>query len=970
MIDRQFFFAPVLLALLERVTLATPAEEAFLRKMAATSFPLTIIKSLEGDSIDAFGTSRIGTCIARYQAFAVPLLNTIRIVDFQGRIIRVLGDTESTSYHEGNALTQSQFTEANGYMVRKYDDIVAVDVNEAGTILVAGHRSGALKVYELEAEHYNTSIEATELPSIRPRSFKFGGGQVSIIRVHKHAPLVAVGSVNGRIQVFSTESGAITHEFVTASLGDPLTSLTFHTTRLLLAAGTSKGSIVICDLCRNAIISTTKNGHESAVTDIKFIDALMSSSGAAEPHVLLVSGSRDKWIKVFSLEDCTSQIKAILPACQTIAYGKEESEEEIASLSTPNRRKKSAKLNNSRGSLWKALLEKHFEGRPLTIPAKVALRTNEEIEVLEIVTKSQIRGVTTDASWLVVTGGSKGRLRLWDLLKSAEVPLPAHQERWTPIAAPVRRLFKTPTHILATGHDGSLIFYDLANRLIPIRSLKGRSMAAAFHTLGVHDQAVSIYSCGISGALHRIAVSCTSAAEISQLREDKEDADYHLGCVSKDGSLIAVASNENGVKIFETNSGLLKLTIPSSVTGHVTALHWNNRKTSNAHLVIVSKDMYARIFQLTPKMLESEAAQELTTPDYRVQVSDKPIWCVALSPNDKVLATAGADKKVSLWKFPSMEPMGLFTGHKSPVTSLAFSPIEQIIASGSMDLTVKLWNLKSLEILHSLSGVEAPPSVLSYHRDGVHLVGGLADGTMKVWDTKKAVLLGTSIQHSARITDACWVPLATLKPEQSTAVDAEQVCLITCSDDGSINIWSDDTQGMKESEIEAERERRTEVSKVALLIAEGSFCEALRISLKWRRLDLFESVIKGLKEATSLQSSMELPGLATPKVPAVEDDEIEKLFQQFKELDLELLLMAAVHFVKKYRGSHFAHWLVSLVISQAHRINDLQRMEGFTEFVKSFNVRSRSAINRVESLKEKSFLIDILLNDSNFVRIK
>ena len=71
------------------------------------------------------------------------------------------------------------------------------------------------------------------------------------------------------------------------------------------------------------------------------------------------------------------------------------------------------------------------------------------------------------------------------------------------------------------------------------------------------------------------------------------------------------------------------------------------------------------------------------------------VYCLALSPDNTILASGSWDNNVMLWDYTS-EKTSFMTleGHKDWVNSLCFVS-NQILASGSDDETIKIWNVTS-----------------------------------------------------------------------------------------------------------------------------------------------------------------------------------------------------------------------------------------------------------------------------------
>lgn len=72
---------------------------------------------------------------------------------------------------------------------------------------------------------------------------------------------------------------------------------------------------------------------------------------------------------------------------------------------------------------------------------------------------------------------------------------------------------------------------------------------------------------------------------------------------------------------------------------------------------------------------------------------------MAVSPNDKLLASGSQDRTAKLWSLTDMSLLGVFRGHRRGIWCVQFSPVDQVLASASADGTIKLWGLHDFSCL-------------------------------------------------------------------------------------------------------------------------------------------------------------------------------------------------------------------------------------------------------------------------------
>ena len=86
----------------------------------------------------------------------------------------------------------------------------------------------------------------------------------------------------------------------------------------------------------------------------------------------------------------------------------------------------------------------------------------------------------------------------------------------------------------------------------------------------------------------------------------------------------------------------------------------------------------------------------------------RTILALALTTDNKFLASAGFDNTIHIWNPETMEHLKMFKGHRDHVTSLSFRVNTHVLFSGSKDRTIKMWNLDQMGYMETLYGHESP----------------------------------------------------------------------------------------------------------------------------------------------------------------------------------------------------------------------------------------------------------------------
>ena len=186
---------------------------------------------------------------------------------------------------------------------------------------------------------------------------------------------------------------------------------------------------------------------------------------------------------------------------------------------------------------------------------------------------------------------------------------------------------------------------------------------------------------------------------------------------SRDGSLIAAASDDDTIRIWQTGSDELKLVLNDLTGVRVVALSPDGTLIASA-----LSDNTVRVW----KVSNGELLYTLTGH------KDWP-RCLAFSPDGQVLASCGFDRTIRLWKISDGSLMRVLEGHKSSILGIAFSPDGQTIASGSVDQTVRLWNVSDGSEIKILQGHTDFVYAVAFSPDGKTLASGGGDNTLRLW---------------------------------------------------------------------------------------------------------------------------------------------------------------------------------------------------------------------------------------------
>ena len=109
------------------------------------------------------------------------------------------------------------------------------------------------------------------------------------------------------------------------------------------------------------------------------------------------------------------------------------------------------------------------------------------------------------------------------------------------------------------------------------------------------------------------------------------------------------------------------------------------------------------------------------------------VFSVAFSPDNKRIATAGADRTIRIFEVETGKLLSQIEDHADWIFAVAWSPDGKRLASASRDKTAKVFDVEKKESLVTFPGHAQPVYTISFTPDGKGIASGGEDNRIHVW---------------------------------------------------------------------------------------------------------------------------------------------------------------------------------------------------------------------------------------------
>ncbi|XP_069569588.1 transducin beta-like protein 3 [Brachyistius frenatus] len=609
----------------------------------------------------------------------------------------------------------------------------------------------------------------------------------------------------------------------------PVASMTFDSTSTLLATGGCDGTIKLWDVVKQYCTHNLK-GSSGVVHLVQFHPDIK--------RLQLFSSSLDCGIRLWDLRSsqCVCVLRSHYSAVTSLSFSRDGG----------------TMVSSGRDKICTVWDLKSREAKR-TVPVFEAV---EGVIVLpENKALSQIGVKSKDLHF--ITAGSKGVLRVWEASTARCIYTHTPPSTLNSVSEDEEEEKekddddnpRTLTYLFHLPASARLATVTAEHNIL-LYQLPGFTTQQQF--VGYSDEVLDVKFLG-KGDSHIVVATNSCQLKVFELLTNSCQILYgHTDTVLtldvfQKGSLFASCAKDRSVRVWQmdSDSGQARCVARgSSHTNAVGSISCSRMKAS--FLVTGSQDCTVKVWDLPEDFSTTGSDIHHLTARATEKAHDKDVNSVAVSPNDKLLASGSQDRTAKLWSLTGEGTVGLlgvFRGHRRGVWAVCFSPVDQVLATSSADGTTRLWSLQDFSCLKTFEGHDASVLKVIFVSRGTQLLTSGSDGLVKLWTIKSNECVKTLDAHQ----DKVWGLHANRKDDK----------MVTGSADSHISLWVDVT-GVELAEEQAKQEDQIlKQQELSNLLHEKKYLKALGLAISLDQPHTVLTVIKAIRQRENSSDLLE-----------------------------------------------------------------------------------------------------------------
>ncbi|CAI5720484.1 unnamed protein product [Hyaloperonospora brassicae] len=754
--------------------------------------------------------------------------------------------------------------------------------------LVTAGRNLLLRLWDLDTFTCVRTIKAHDTP-------------VLAMGFDPSGTLLATGGSDRSVKVFDVDKGFCTHSF--RGHAGIVTLVQFHpdAARCLLVSASDDATVRVWDLYTQEQVACIQE-HMSPVTSVAF----------SEDGYTMLSAGRDKVVNFWDLRD--------------------------------------QKLSKT------VLVHEAVEGL-VVVPSTFKCVTNAAA------------GKSLDAGTIYfLIAGEKGALRLWRSHGTSCETLFTQQSHTSSAVAYTDMLLSAARRevMVVSSEQNFLVFNEKLTRRTQI--------------IGFNDDILNlkyIPKADASGKPSDVLAVATNSEQIRLLKRSTLSCELLSGhtdivmalAVSPDGRWLVSASKDRTARLWDlrpTGGKQMGKTLPCCVavcTGHTEALcaiaisqRATSFATGAAYYVTGSSDKTLKMWSLqslaglyaTPA--KPAPATLMVSSLGTVKAHDKDVNALAVSPNDRFIASASQDKLIKVWHSQQagagrlLTLAGVCRGHKRGVWAVEFSPVDQCLASASGDKTVKVWSAKDFSCLKTFEGHTASVLNVQFACAGMQLLSAGADGLVKLWTIKSNECEATLDNHEDKI----W----------ALAVSKDSSEMASGGADSTINLWRDFTEEDERAQQDDRDAKLLKEQELLNCLRGNKPLDAVQLAFELNHPNRMLQILRDLLEGPRHKDQAVLPSgkpmdpdnfspedIFAPVVHSLEDEQLATLMEWLRDWNTNA------------RNTSVCQVLISTILRELPP-SRLKSVDGVVKTVEALIAYSERHFQRMDRMLQKSYLVD------------